>query len=262
MLLLKHGGIPRYDPKRSNKLAQYTGIFNPLTLAGDFNFHFQLSVSGLLLSLVDKAPSEVAVLSMKKIEAMGAWNKLRSRDASLNLSIGWIQFDNHCPNAPFAVALCPSIRNQDDDDDTENHMDQSVITLAAIIAPKHKSNIMVSKIVNGNSITTYYFLSLSRLRYHDHNSASKQLRFPRVTFASELTSPLFYVFSIFSFPYLSTTIDVELKKMMHCYLSIQISILASKVHFSGIYLHLKKYTDCAHHLRVQRRESGSFTSNR
>lgn len=143
LALLNDGEVPRYDPRLPKRLTYERNTFDSNEIEEDFNFSVRVSFTGILISFIDRAPSEIAVLSLKKIEAMSQWNRLRSKDVSAALSVEWIQFDNHCPNAPFPVAFCPAI-SHDSDEDEENELHDPFFSIGVIIAPKHKSKIMVS----------------------------------------------------------------------------------------------------------------------
>lgn len=144
LALLNDGEVPRYDPRLPKRLTYERNTFDSNEIEEDFNFSVRVSFTGILISFIDRAPSEIAVLSLKKIEAMSQWNRLRSKDVSAALSVEWIQFDNHCPNAPFPVAFCPAI-SHDSDEDEENELHDPFFSIGVIIAPKHKSKIMCLK---------------------------------------------------------------------------------------------------------------------
>jgi hypothetical protein len=74
----------------------------------DTIFSLRAEFSGFIFSLVDSAPSEIAVASCRNVNVLTRWNKLRTADASVLLSVGWLQVDNHVPNAPFKVAVRPN----------------------------------------------------------------------------------------------------------------------------------------------------------
>ena len=58
-------------------------------------FSLRLEFSGFIFSLVDSAPSEIALASLRNVNALARWNNLRSTEATVLLSIGWLQIDNH-----------------------------------------------------------------------------------------------------------------------------------------------------------------------
>ena len=68
---------------------------------------FRASFSGFVFSLIDGVPTEIALILLRKVEAMAEWSLHRSTEATVVLSIGGMQIDNHCPNAPFLIAMRP-----------------------------------------------------------------------------------------------------------------------------------------------------------
>ena len=90
--------------------ARYTGLSQYQrgnTSARDKLYSVRLSFSGLILSVVDRDSLEICTVTLKNLNAMAKWNLLRTSDASLLMSLGGVQVDNHVPSAPFPVALCP-----------------------------------------------------------------------------------------------------------------------------------------------------------
>jgi hypothetical protein len=112
--------------------------------ASDKIFSFRMEFSGFVTSLVDSSPSEIAVVSLRNVNALARWNSLRSADATLLLSIGWLQVDNHIPSAPFKVAVRPDISKQNEN---ENPDSSPLLVIAVAFAPKHKSRITVIRSV-------------------------------------------------------------------------------------------------------------------
>jgi hypothetical protein len=97
-----------------------------------------------VLSLIDRVPSEVAVVTVRKVVAMAEWNAHRSAEATAALSVGWLEIDNHCPNAPFPVALAPSQVKVDDDTGSDNeYTSRPFLSIGIVLAPSHKSSITV-----------------------------------------------------------------------------------------------------------------------
>jgi hypothetical protein len=115
-------------------------------------YSLRAEFSGFIFSLVDSAPSEIAVASLRNFNALSRWNALRTSDASLIVSIGWLQVDNHIPSAPFKVAVRPDTRAYHPDDEggssggTEmgEKVASPLLVTALAFAPKHKSGIVVS----------------------------------------------------------------------------------------------------------------------
>lgn len=111
-------------------------------------YSIRADFGGFTFSLVDSIPSEISLASLKNITALARWNKLRSSDATIIVSIGWIQIDNHVPSAPFKVALRPEKDGHSTDSTGKNFNRQGqsspLLVVALSFAPKHKSGIMVS----------------------------------------------------------------------------------------------------------------------
>lgn len=108
-------------------------------------FSFRMEFSGFIFSLVDSSPSEIAVASLRNVNALARWNNLRSTDATLLLSIGWLQVDNHIPSAPFKVAVRPDMSKHQED--SEGPDSAPLLVIAVAFAPKHKSKIIVLRSV-------------------------------------------------------------------------------------------------------------------
>lgn len=120
----------------------------------DTVYTFRASFYGFSCSLIDTVPSEIALVTLKDFNAFAKWNKQRTTDASVLVSVGWLQVDNHVPSAPFPVAVCPveakSVHAKTVDeiqkkDESENDKKSSPLLLVGLtFAPKHKSGILVS----------------------------------------------------------------------------------------------------------------------
>uniref|UniRef100_A0A7S2PQX2 Vacuolar protein sorting-associated protein 13 DH-like domain-containing protein n=1 Tax=Leptocylindrus danicus TaxID=163516 RepID=A0A7S2PQX2_9STRA len=145
--------IPSQVSAQKHALAG-TGVFKKHTIDQDGNalgdddqdFAFRASFSGFVFSLIDQEPSEIAVISLQSVKMLSKWNKQRGKDATTAVSVGWLQIDNHCPNAPFPVALCPdsTIEIENADGETENVVnlpEQPVIAIGINFAPKHISEV-------------------------------------------------------------------------------------------------------------------------
>lgn len=113
--------------------------------ASDKVFSFRAEFSGFIFSLVDSAPSEIALASLRNVNALARWNNLRSTDATLLLSIGWLQIDNHMPSAPFKVAVRPDEPKQQEDE--RGPESSPLLVVAVAFAPEHKSKIVVLRSV-------------------------------------------------------------------------------------------------------------------
>lgn len=111
-------------------------------------FSIKASFQGFVFSIVDSVPSEIAVVSLRSINIGAKWNSLRTNDASARVTIGWLQVDNHCPNAPYPIALRP---NNEDDEQSEKNPDASnsansasqipFLAILVTFAPEHTSGI-------------------------------------------------------------------------------------------------------------------------
>lgn len=119
----------------------------------DTVFSVRAEFSGFVLSLVDSAPSEIAVVSCRNVNVLTRWNGLRTADASVLMSIGWLQVDNHVPSAPFKVAVRPDTSLMQRNDQRDILGEEGVggpsplLVVAMAFAPKHKSKIMVLRSV-------------------------------------------------------------------------------------------------------------------
>jgi len=113
--------------------------------ASDKIFSFRVEFSGFIFSLVDSAPSEIALVSLRNVNTLARWNNLRSTDATLLLSVGWLQVDNHIPSAPFKVAVRPDISKQQDEE--RKPESSPLLVVAVAFAPEHKSKILVLRSV-------------------------------------------------------------------------------------------------------------------
>jgi hypothetical protein len=107
-------------------------------------YSFRAEFSGFIFSLVDSAPAEIAVVSLRNVNALARWNALRTTDASLILSVGWLQVDNHVPSAPFKVAVRPDISAKPALQEEIGIDSSPLLVVALAFAPKHKSEILVS----------------------------------------------------------------------------------------------------------------------
>lgn len=112
-------------------------------------FSVRAEFNGFLISLVDSAPSEIAVASLRNFNALARWNDLRTNEASLIISIGWLQVDNHLPSAPFKVAVRPdssykteSNENRSTHEDEKDEHASPLLMVAIALAPQHKSGIV------------------------------------------------------------------------------------------------------------------------
>ena len=114
-------------------------------------YTFRAAFSGFIFSLVDSVPSEIAVMSLKNFNVLARWNAMRTTDASVIMSVGWLQVDNHVPNAPFPVAVRPDDRMKEDGtsagtETTEpgENVSSPLLVVGLAFAPRHTSGIVVS----------------------------------------------------------------------------------------------------------------------
>jgi hypothetical protein len=113
--------------------------------------------SGFVVSVIDSVPSEIAVISLKRLNFMAAWDRGRVADATTAISIGWLQIDNHCPNAAFPVALSPKLSpNGEEFDGDDSPEERAFLGIGVVFAPSHKSNIMVSILFRSVRVTTSF----------------------------------------------------------------------------------------------------------
>ena len=172
---LRSNVLPQYKPgmsseKCSNQLTS-GGI---LTKEKDCNYSFRASFSGFVLSLIDNVPSEIAVIALRKLDAMAEWNASRTKESTGAVSIGWMQIDNHCPNAPYPVALCPA-KKRDDVDDDGNEIQRPFVTIGFVRAPHHTSDVTVSASFSSNllllsyNISPYHLLPMTVFQWRDNS---------------------------------------------------------------------------------------------
>ena len=113
-------------------------------------YSFRAEFTGFIFSLIDSAPSEIAVASLRNVNALARWNSLRTTDASLILSIGWLQIDNHVPSAPFKVAVRPDTSVKQSLEEEVGIDVSPLLVVALAFAPKHKSEILVRDVAQQN----------------------------------------------------------------------------------------------------------------
>lgn len=114
-------------------------------------YSIRAEFSGFLFSLVDSTPSEIAVATLRNFNVLARWNGLRTTEASLMMSVGWLQVDNHIPSSPFKVAGMPdTIRHEDGGDSTGDSVTEGedvgetrpLLMIAVAFSPKHSSGIV------------------------------------------------------------------------------------------------------------------------
>lgn len=121
----------------------------------DTIFSFRASFYGFSCSLIDKVPSEIALVTLKDVDVSADWNKSRTADGTCLISVGWLQVDNYVPSAPFPVAVCPvgkkaeGMKTVDENeeglqDSGDDEKSSPLVLVGLTFAPKHKSGILVS----------------------------------------------------------------------------------------------------------------------
>lgn len=140
--LLKSGSIPKSDDVDFIRGATARNVVSNHSDDGP-NCVYSLSAffSGFVVSFIDTVPSEIAVISLKKVDFMARWDEKRLSEAEAAISIEWLQIDNQCPSAPFPVAFSPLVNDNEDYD--EKKQEEPFLTIGIAIAPRHKSNIVV-----------------------------------------------------------------------------------------------------------------------
>ena len=114
---------------------------------------FRAAFSGLVVSLVDSAPSEIALVTLKNMNAIARWDTLRITDSTIYITVTGLQVDNMVPNAPFPVAVCPFELQRappTNEGMKANNSEEAVPPLLVVglsFAPRHKSGIVVSLLI-------------------------------------------------------------------------------------------------------------------
>lgn len=103
---------------------------------------FRAAFSSLLVSFVDSAPSEIAVATLKNMNAIATWDTHGATDSTVYITVTSVQVDNMVPNSPFPVAICPF--DQPRNDATGALEDTPpLLVMGLSFAPRHKSGIVV-----------------------------------------------------------------------------------------------------------------------
>jgi hypothetical protein len=120
----------------------------------DTVYSFRASFHGFSCSLIDAAPSEIALVTLKDVDVFAKWNRNRTTDASVLVSVRSLQVDNYVPSAPFPVAVCPhdarsehkKAKNESQTKEESAHAKKPspLLLIGLAFAPKHKSGILVS----------------------------------------------------------------------------------------------------------------------
>lgn len=119
------------------------------SLSSDRIFSFRAALTGFTCSFVDSAPSEIALVSLKNVNALARWNANRTADGSVIISVGWLQIDNHVPSAPFPVAVSPDEENLGQEEGERGEevtkktgVSSPLLLVGITFAPVHKSGIL------------------------------------------------------------------------------------------------------------------------
>lgn len=113
--------------------------------ANDFQISLRLSLRGVVISLVDASPNEIAVITMKNINSISSWNLHRTNDATVFITVADVQVDNMIPNAPFPVAICSDKKVSQSEDVLNSDSDLApMLVLGLSLAPRHLSGTVVS----------------------------------------------------------------------------------------------------------------------
>jgi len=107
----------------------------------DLIISFRAAFQGLVVSLIDSAPSEICVISLSNVNALATWNMLRTATSTAYITITSLQIDNMVPNAPFAVAVSGEQNGTGDSDQSQS--DAPLLVVGISFAPRHKSGIVV-----------------------------------------------------------------------------------------------------------------------
>lgn len=122
-----------------------TGPIAQAEKARDLVISFRAAISGLMVSFVDSAPSEIAVATFKNMNAIATWDTQRATDSTIYITVTSVQVDNMVPNAPFPVAICSFDQPRNAGTDTTATSDSPpMLVIGLSLAPRHKSGIVVS----------------------------------------------------------------------------------------------------------------------
>jgi hypothetical protein len=113
-----------------------------VTTTRDILVSIRVVLRHLIVSLVDSAPSEIAVISFRNVNGLASWNMQRTNDANIFLTINDLQIDNMVPSAPFPVAVGRATEIEH----SEREADPAGVPMVVVglsIAPRHSTGIMV-----------------------------------------------------------------------------------------------------------------------
>lgn len=109
----------------------------------DMLVSIRLSFSGFIVSFIDSYPSEIAVLSLKNLNALATFDLRRQIDSTLYITVAGLQLDNMVPNAPYPVAICQDESKLSDEEREEGRI-PPLLVIGINLAPRHRSGIVVS----------------------------------------------------------------------------------------------------------------------
>jgi hypothetical protein len=116
----------------------------------DLIISVRIAFGGFTFSLVDSAPAEIAVITLKNVNAIASWNTRRTTDSTIYVTVSHLQIDNMVPNAPYAVAFCPADRllsSEKDDGVSQEEVSAPLLVVGVSVAPRHRSGVEVVKSV-------------------------------------------------------------------------------------------------------------------
>jgi len=114
----------------------------------DLIISLRMAFGGFSLSLVDAAPTEIAVITFKNVNAIASWNTKRKTDSTVFFTMSHLQVDNMVPNAPYPVAVCPTdhLRVSEREGGVGHEESASPLLVVGIsLAPHHRSGVEVIK---------------------------------------------------------------------------------------------------------------------
>ncbi|KAL7566351.1 hypothetical protein ACA910_013669 [Epithemia clementina (nom. ined.)] len=110
----------------------------------------RISFSGFIFSLVDSSPNEIAVVTLKNLNALASWNTKRTFDSTVYLTVAHFQVDNMLPNSPYPVAIGPEEQigeGQEETDGGNSTGSAPLLVVGLSFGPRHKSGIAILKSV-------------------------------------------------------------------------------------------------------------------
>lgn len=107
---------------------------------------FRLSFSGFVVSLIDSAPTEIAVATFKNLNALATWNTQRTTDSTIYVTVEDFQVDNMIPNAPYPIAIGRDEWKQEAKSSITKPK-TPLLVIGLSFAPRHKSEIICLKSV-------------------------------------------------------------------------------------------------------------------